>query len=431
MEKKDISSLIYNNWVIKLIQIEKLEKKEEEIKTEEKKEEKKKEEKEIIEKTVNFDFWNRRIKIKYILQDNLIIDNKIKESFFKYNFHIIEENNANYFEICNKKILLVQDQENSLKELDYANVNEKHVSYIEGRVTALSYTPILQIFIFAVDDDERVKVYKYDKIETRNNNENNVKNFNINKKINLIQFNDDGKFFLSSTIDYRIIIWETEPLKFYDTISTTAHNCKIDNLFFWGEDKFISLGESEPIKIWEKINNNYKAKLMKRINKIFSALLLNNNILVTCGYGGTVFYDLNTMNIKKNLINAKCDKINVFRRMDNKKLIIGYKKELKIISIEEMEIIQTLTIDFDFIGFFIIDTYLILLNQGENNEKKNIKIKFINENDNITLSNKQIRGKDNIEMTDEDELINDLPINAFITYSANKKLNIYEFEIFP
>jgi WD40 repeat protein len=427
MEKKDISSLIYNNWVIKLIQIEKLEKKEEK-KTEEKKEEKKKEEKEIIEKTVNFDFWNRRIKIKYILQDNLIIDNKIKESFFKYNFHIIEENNANYFEICNKKILLVQDQENSLKELDYANVNEKHVSYIEGRVTALSYTPILQIFIFAVDDDERVKVYKYDKIETRNNNENNVKNFNINKKINLIQFNDDGKFFLSSTIDYRIIIWETEPLKFYDTISTTAHNCKIDNLFFWGEDKFISLGESEPIKIWEKINNNYKAKLMKRINKIFSALLLNNNILVTCGYGGTVFYDLNTMNIKKNLINAKCDKINVFRRMDNKKLIIGYKKELKIISIEEMEIIQTLTIDFDFIGFFIIDTYLILLNQGENNEKKNIKIKFINENDNITLSNKQIRGKDNIEMTDEDELINDLPINAFITYSANKKLNIYEID---
>ena len=427
MEKKDISSLIYNNWVIKLIQIEKLEKKEEK-KTEEKKEEKKKEEKEIIEKTVNFDFWNRRIKIKYILQDNLIIDNKIKESFFKYNFHIIEENNANYFEICNKKILLVQDQENSLKELDYANVNEKHVSYIEGRVTALSYTPILQIFIFAVDDDERVKVYKYDKIETRNNNENNVKNFNINKKINLIQFNDDGKFFLSSTIDYRIIIWETEPLKFYDTISTTAHNCKIDNLFFWGEDKFISLGESEPIKIWEKINNNYKAKLMKRINKIFSALLLNNNILVTCGYGGTVFYDLNTMNIKKNLINAKCEKINVFRRMDNKKLIIGYKKELKIVSIEEMEIIQTLTIDFDFIGFFIIDTYLILLNQGENNEKKNIKIKFINENDNITLSNKQIRGKDNIEMTDEDELINDLPINAFITYSANKKLNIYEID---
>ena len=427
MEKKDISSLIYNNWVIKLIQIEKLEKKEEK-KTEEKKEEKKKEEKEIIEKTVNFDFWNRRIKIKYILQDNLIIDNKIKESFFKYNFHIIEENNANYFEICNKKILLVQDQENSLKELDYANVNEKHVSYIEGRVTALSYTPILQIFIFAVDDDERVKVYKYDKIETRNNNENNVKNFNINKKINLIQFNDDGKFFLTSTIDYRIIIWETEPLKFYDTISTTAHNCKIDNLFFWGEDKFISLGESEPIKIWEKINNNYKAKLMKRINKIFSALLLNNNILVTCGYGGTVFYDLNTMNIKKNLTNAKCDKTNVFRRMDNKKLIIGYKKELKIISIEEMEIIQTLTIDFDFIGFFIIDTYLILLNQGENNEKKNIKIKFINENDNITLSNKQIRGKDNIEMTDEDELINDLPINAFITYSANKKLNIYEID---
>ena len=429
MEKKDISSLIYNNWVIKLIQIEKLErKKEEEIKTEEKKEEKKKEEKEIIEKTVNFDFQNRRIKIKYILQDNLIIDNKIKESFFKYNFHIIEENNANYFEICNKKILLVQDQEKSLKELDFINVNEKHVSYIEGRVTALSYTPILQIFIFAVVDDERVKVYKYDKIETRNNNENNVKNFNINKKINLIQFNDDGKLFLTSTIDYRIIIWETEPLKFYDTICTTAHNCKIDNLFFWGEDKFISLGESEPIKIWEKINNNYKAKLMKRINKIFSALLLNNNILVTCGYGGTVFYDLNTMNIKKNLINAKCDKINVFRRMDNKKLIIGYKKELKIISIEEMEIIQTLTIDFDFIGFFIIDTYLILLNQGENNEKKNIKIKFINENDNITLSNKQIRGKENIEMTDEDELINDLPINAFITYSANKKLNIYEID---
>ena len=72
-----------------------------------------------------------------------------------------------------------------------------------------------------------------------------------------------------------------------------------------------------------------------------------------------------------------------------------------------------------------------MLNQGENNEKKNIKIKFINENDNITLSNKQIRGKENIEMTDEDELINDLPINAFITYSANKKLNIYEFEIFP
>ena len=428
MEKKDISSLIYNNWVIKLIQIEKLEKKEEEIKTEEKKEEKKKEEKEIIEKTANFDFWNRRIKIKYILQDNLIIDNKIKESFFKYNFHIIEENNANYFEICNKKILLVQDQEKSLKELDFINVNEKNVSIIEGRVTALSYTPILQIFIFAVVDDERVKVYKYDKIETRNNNENNVKNFNINKKINLIQFNDDGKFFLSSTIDYRIIIWETEPLKFYDTISTTAHNCKIDNLFFWGEDKFISLGESEPIKIWEKINNNYKAKLMKRINKIFSALLLNNNILVTCGYGGTVFYDLNTMNIKKNLINAKCDKINVFRRMDNKKLIIGYKKELKIVSIEEMEIIQTLIIDFDFIGFFIIDTYLILLNQGENNEKKNIKIKFINENDNITLSNKQIRGKENIEMTDEDELINDLPINAFITYSANKKLNIYEID---
>ena len=431
MEKKDISSLIYNNWVIKLIQIEKLEKKEEEIKTEEKKEEKKKEEKEIIEKTANFDFWNRRIKIKYILQDNLIIDNKIKESFFKYNFHIIEENNANYFEICNKKILLVQDQEKSLKELDFINVNEKNVSIIEGRVTALSYTPILQIFIFAVVDDERVKVYKYDKIETRNNNENNVKNFNINKKINLIQFNDDGKLFLSSTIDYRIIIWETEPLKFYDTICTTAHNCKIDNLFFWGEDKFISLGESEPIKIWEKINNNYKAKLMKRINKIFSALLLNNNILVTCGYGGTVFYDLNTMNIKKNLINAKCDKINVFRRMDNKKLIIGYKKELKIVSIEEMEIIQTLIIDFDFIGFFIIDTYLILLNQGENNEKKNIEIKFINGNDNITLSNKQIRGKENIEMTDEDELINDLPINAFITYSANKKLNIYEFEIFP
>ena len=41
MEKKDISSLIYNNWVIKLIQIEKLEKKEEKKNRRKKRREKK------------------------------------------------------------------------------------------------------------------------------------------------------------------------------------------------------------------------------------------------------------------------------------------------------------------------------------------------------------------------------------------------------
>ena len=374
-----------------------------------------------------FKFRDLENGINYLLKEELEIDDNLKieimNSFLKYDFQIINEQ---FFLICQKNLSLKRNDNVSLQTQDYINIKKISKKIEPGRITAISYSPINKLMIIAIENDNKHKVIiynnKFEKQKKKEENEEKEKDFV--KMINLITIADDGKQFLTSTIDYRIVIWDTDNLD-YKTICDTAHNCKITQLFFW-KDKIISFGEKEHIKIWEKKNkNNYKANLLKRINKIYSALLLDKDILVTCGYGGTIFYNLQSMKIIQILENAKCKKENVFRRINNKKLLIGFENKLTIVSIESMKILEEINLNSKFTELYIKGAYLIILKPEKENKKiEGFLIKEENKEGN-KIELKPIQIKEN-EIVENIDLENDLPINAFMNYSSNEMLNIYK-----
>ena len=382
-----------------------------------------------------FKFTNLKTQIGYILEDKLTIDGKIIKSFLNYDFSITDEKK---FIICGNNLNLTEDLDSSEKVQEHFNIIKNSNEIKEGIIHAISYTPILDIYIAAIESENKeIKLIKYDgefKVLKENT-------FMRNKNINLITINDDGNKFLTSTYDYRIIIWDIEQLKIIQTICDAAHNCEIQQLFFWN-DNIISLGVTEPIKIWEEKNDIYQAQILKRINKIFSALLLND-VLVTCGYGGLVFYNLQSKEIDQILEKVKCDKENVFRRITNDKLIVDYKNELTIVSIESKNVLQKIDFNKNLTHIFMKGTcllcLLLLLKNGiENNfekpeydnEKKKIEVSTMNIKETEKEKKFEVAdifvGENENLIVDEIEIINDLPINGFITYSANQKINIYK-----
>lgn len=382
-----------------------------------------------------FKFTNLKTQIGYKLEDKLTIDRKIIKSFLNYDFSITDEKK---FIICGNDLNLTEDLDSSEKIQEHLNIIKNSKEIKEGIIHAISYTPILDIYIAAIESENKeIKLIKYDG-EFKSLKEN---TFMRNKNINLITINDDGNKFLTSTYDYRIIIWDIEQLKIIKTICDAAHNCEIQQLFFWN-DNIISLGVTEPIKIWEEKNDIYQAQILKRINKIFSALLLND-VLVTCGYGGLVFYNLQSKEIDQILEKVKCDKENVFRRITNDKLIVDYKNELTIVSIESKNVLQKIDFNKNLTHFFMKGTcllcLLLLLKNGiENNfekpeydnEKKKIEVSTMNIKETEKEKKFEVAdifvGENENLIVDEIEIINDLPINGFITYSANQKINIYK-----
>ena len=73
--------------------------------------------------------------------------------------------------------------------------------------------------------------------------------------------------------------------------------------------KLISCSQDETIKIWEKNNKNYQSiTILTHFKKILSILLLENkNIIISEGFDGIKFWNLNNFDLIKNFKYTFCE----------------------------------------------------------------------------------------------------------------------------
>ena len=102
-------------------------------------------------------------------------------------------------------------------------------------------------------------------------------------------------------------------------------------------------------------------------------LLEDKNILISAGWDGTYFWNYNTYENINKINDAICLRCDALRRMDNNKIIVGGKGDckIKIISINEMKIINEVNNGFTCYGILVMINKGVFLTGGK---CKDIKI---------------------------------------------------------
>ncbi len=191
-----------------------------------------------------------------------------------------------------------------------------------------------------------------------------------------ISIKDENNFITCST-DESIKIW----IKQYNyyflkyTISE-AHDGWINKIIYCSNGNIISCSEDKTIKIWEEIYNNEYQLITKlqHSNFVYSILLLEDkNLLISCGYYGTIFWNMNNYQCINYIEDAKCYNSNSICRIDDDKIIIGSELDckMKIISILRKKIIKEINNEFSCFGICEIESKGIFLTCGDS---KNIRI---------------------------------------------------------
>ena len=152
-----------------------------------------------------------------------------------------------------------------------------------------------------------------------------------------------------------------------------CHNSMIRKVIYCPNNKIISCSWDKTIKIWDE-NNCQNIKTLEQSQKINGILILKEeNILVSSGDNGTIFYDLNDFKKIKNFDGASCDYHYALCKLNQNNIIVGGRDDMiiKVISISEKKVIKELKNDFVCWAILSIEKKGIFLVGGKNN---NIKI---------------------------------------------------------
>ena len=216
---------------------------------------------------------------------------------------------------------------------------------------------------------------------------NNIQIFNINfniiqnienaheKGINYVYIKDENNFVTCSR-DNSIKTWiKNKEYKNKFVLNKTIINAHDNNGIYkviYFNDNLISCSKDKSIKIWEKNNyNQYQnITILLHSDSIRSFLLLKDkNILISSGFDGTKFWNLNNYECLIYNKEAICGWWNSLKRIDKNRIIIGNENGYsKIISISEKKIIK----EFETLscyGICIINKRKIFITGGYNNIK--------------------------------------------------------------
>ena len=278
-----------------------------------------------------------------------------------------EKNNIKEKEINNKKKEEIMST--NVKLMQKLSI-KKHNDWVKsvkifpsGNIISVSYDRSINIF-----DGNNFKILQ------------NIKNVHNDNYINL-SIKDENNFATCSH-DRCINIWTKKGNKFMkDKSLINAHKEKINDLIYLLNNKIISCSTDGTINIRELINNKYQLITSITLNYgtnnvLYSLLLLEDkNILVNTGGSGTFFWKISNKGIIIKLIhrfsNAACICWNGLNRIDEDRIIVGYKEELNIISIKDKNIIKSIKIPFRCNGIISIKEKGIFLYGGWS---KDIKI---------------------------------------------------------
>ena len=190
-----------------------------------------------------------------------------------------------------------------------------------------------------------------------------------------VSIKDDNNFITCST-DESIKIWTKEDNMFILKYTINcAHQSWINKVIFCSNGNIISCSEDKNVKIWEKIEDKYQLlTILTHSNFIYSILLLEDkNLLISSGYDGTFFWNINNFRCIHYIEDAKCWSSNSLCRINDDIIIVGgeWDNKLKVISILKKKIIKEIYNEFTCTGICEIENKEVFLVCGDN---KNIKI---------------------------------------------------------
>ena len=297
----------------------------------------------------------------YILDDlitrMLTIDLNQRISWKDYFYHP-------FFEIKNQKKCLTIE---TIKENEKYNFTIQPIfnfQFHSNTVNSISIFPSGKII--SVSTDKSIKIYNENFII-----EQNIENAH-NDTIYYVCIKDENNFVTCSR-DKNIKTWiKNSNLFIVNKIILNAHNNNITKVIYY-KDNLISCSWDTKIKIWEEnnINMNYECvTVLLHSGKITSILLLEDlNYLISSGNDGVKFWNLNNF---QNLIYIEqifCGCWNALCRIDKDRIIIGGNEDgMKIISIKEKKIIESLENNFTCWAICFIPNMNIILYGGMVND---------------------------------------------------------------
>ena len=177
--------------------------------------------------------------------------------------------------------------------------------------------------------------------------------------------------FITCSYDKSIKFWikEQNNNKFkLNQIIYNAHKEWILKVLYHPNGNLISCSNDETIKIWEEQNNNKHEciTIIKVPIKIKSILLLEDkNVLIGSGIEEIIFWNSNNYDLLFKLKDAGCWRWNAMSQIDDNRIIVGgINKLMKVISINEKKIIKTIDNMFWCYGICVIENKGIFLTGG-------------------------------------------------------------------
>ena len=311
----------------------------------------------------NLDKFESKFNFEYL--NKLFIGKDTIEHIIEFISILIEHKNIQIKENqINLKLILIPTLfNNNCIEL---NLNKTYqMKMIESIYTNNNYVYSISIFpsgnIVSVLNDKSIKIYDihYKLIQ-------NIKNAFLGP-INYVDIKDENNFVACSD-DKNIKTWIKNKKNFIiNKIIKNAHNDSITKVIYFSNRNLISCSYDKTVKIWEENNKNYQLiTILEHCNLLWSILLLNDkNILISSGWNGTTFWNINNFELIHYFKKVQCSSWNSLSRIDNDKIIIGQGKLLKIISLNEKRITKEINLIFDCIGICIIKEKKIFLIGGK------------------------------------------------------------------
>ena len=373
---------------------------------------------EINKKIELIEVENKKLnqELELIQKENKKLNQRI-ELIEKQNEEFKKDNEIKESEKENKTIELCHKDENKIKLINLQNINS--IQPHNENIYSISTFPSGNII--SVSKDNSIKIY-----DIHLNILQNIINAH-DDAIGYIEVKDDNNFMTCSS-DKSIKLWIKKGIKF--VINKTLNNCHEQLIVkvIYLDNSIISCSWDNTIKIWIEDNNTYNnIIILSLFNKISSILYLNDkNILISSGFDGTKFWNLNKKQINYNNIylikhfeETWCGWYDSICRIDEDRIIIqgNNQNSLKIISISNKIIIKEIINPFQCNGITLIEDKGIFLVGGLS---KDIRIY---QNDNYECV--QI-----IKNAHDDDIFGfvELKDKSIVSYSRDKKIKLWRFE---
>ena len=200
----------------------------------------------------------------------------------------------------------------------------------------------------------------------------------------------DKNNFATCSGDKSIKTWQkSENGKYKLNLSiNNIHEDDIYKIIYLKDNTIISGSKDNKIKILNLNNNEYHCNIIidNQNDKVFSLLHLEEkNLLISSGLNFMNFYNLkNLSNPLITKIEAYCDGKNALQKIDDKRIVVGGRYYIQIISIEEKKIIKEIKNHFLVWAICVIKEKKIFLCGGTSpditliNSDNYEKINFIN-----------------------------------------------------